>query len=108
MHKCESRHGGRRWFLNDSLVCNESIVCLECRQVFDITPQQCPSCEHNTFVHFADIEDPNAICEELLFTAALVQMGFDQAQLNRSAVSKSPVVAEKRAKAVPAVAGRAN
>lgn len=82
-------------------------VCLECRQVFDFTPQQCPVCEHSTFIHFAEREDPNSICEELLFTAALVQMGFDQAQLNRSAVSMGPVAAQTRAKAVHAGAGRA-
>jgi len=69
----------------------QSIVCLECRNLFDSTPQICPFCEHATFVHFEANEDPNSICEELLFSAALVQMGFDQTKLNGSPVSQIPL-----------------
>ncbi len=69
----------------------QSIVCLECRNLFDSTPQRCPFCERATFVHFEATEDPNSICEELLFSAALVQMGFDQTKLNRSAVPQIPL-----------------
>jgi hypothetical protein len=58
-------------------------------------------------VHFEEKEDPNSVCEDLLFTAALVQMGFDQSQLNRSAVPNIAVGAQKRGKAAAAAAASA-
>jgi hypothetical protein len=84
---------------------NKSVVCLKCRHLFDIAPQQCPFCEHATFVHLEEKEDPNSVCEELLFAAALVQMGFDQSRLNRSAVPNIPLGVQKRGKAARAAAG---
>lgn len=87
---------------------NQSVICLKCRNVFDVAPQECPVCEHTTFIHFNAKEEPNSICEDLLFTAALVQMGFDQKRLNRSAVPQVPVQMQKTHKlARTAVAARA-
>jgi hypothetical protein len=83
----------------------QNAVCLKCRSLFDRTPQECPVCEHGIFVHFNANEDPNSICEELLFTATLVQMGFDQAKLNRSAVPPIPARMQKRERASRVAAG---
>jgi hypothetical protein len=70
-----------------------------------MAPKQCPSCNRTTFVHFKEEEGPNLVCEELLFVAALVRMGFDQSQLNRSALSKIPTGAAKKGKAARASTG---
>jgi hypothetical protein len=68
-----------------------------------MAPQKCPSCDRTTFVHFAG-EDPNVICEELLFTATLVQIGFAQSDLKRFGTSEV-ALSSKRVKAARATAG---
>jgi hypothetical protein len=75
-----------------------------------MAPEQCPSCNEVTFVHVTGMEDPNSVCEELVFVAALVRMGFDQAQLNRSAVPNVSVGVFEKDKAARAgvSAGRSN
>src|ERR1700680_4377971 len=77
------KSGHWRWLLS------QSVVCLTCRHVLDTAPEHCPSCNQATFVQFNGKEDPNSLCEELLFVAALVRMGFDQSELSRSAVPSS-------------------
>jgi len=68
-----------------------------------MAPEQCPTCDHGTFIHVKETEDPNSVCEELRFVAALVRMGFDQSQLNRSAVPADiPCGALKKGKAARA------
>ena len=98
------KYGHWRWLLS------QSVVCLTCRQVSDTAPEQCPSCNQATFVQFSGKEDPNSLCEELLFVAALVRMGFDQSQLSRSAVPRMPAGSLKNGKTarVGASAGQSN
>ena len=75
---------------------NPTVACVTCKQLFDTAPEKCPACAEVTFVHLTGNEDPIAVCEELLFVAALVRLGFDQSQLSRSGFSDLPVAPKQK------------
>lgn len=55
---------------------NQIMACLECRQVFDVSPETCPECAGRVFVQLNRDEDPHSVCDELLFLAGLARNGF--------------------------------
>jgi hypothetical protein len=51
----------------------QNVVCIECREVFAKGPDSCPFCNAVTFVLLNGNEDPNAICNDLVFAASLAR-----------------------------------
>ena len=55
---------------------NQIMACLECRQVFDVSPETCPKCAGRIFVQLNEDENHHSVCDELLFLAGLARNGF--------------------------------
>jgi hypothetical protein len=73
--------------MGESLV-SETVACITCKHIFDVSPSHCPSCEAATFVHLNAYEDAQSICEELLVVAAMKRMQSSELQLQEEAAPK--------------------
>jgi hypothetical protein len=57
-----------------------SVVCVDCRHIFQAGPETCPACNRQTFIYLNGDEDPNAVCDALIVIAGRAQKKSGKSQ----------------------------